>query len=26
MGTTADKISKAILAHERSGVIDLSSY
>jgi hypothetical protein len=26
MGTTADKITKAILAHERSGVIDLSSY
>src|SRR5277367_2370185 len=26
MGTTADKIAKAILAHERSGVIDLSSY
>src|SRR5271165_1243614 len=26
MGTTADKITKAILAHERSGIIDLSSY
>ena len=26
MGTTADKITKAILAHERSGVINLSSY
>jgi hypothetical protein len=26
MGTTADKIAKAILAHERSGVVDLSSY
>lgn len=26
MGTTADKIAKAILAHDRSGVIDLSSY
>jgi hypothetical protein len=26
MGTTADKFAKAILAHERSGVIDLSSY
>lgn len=26
MGTTADKIAKAILAHERSGVIDLSAY
>ncbi len=26
MGTTADKIAKAILARERSGVIDLSSY
>ena len=26
MGTTADKIAKAILAHERSGVIDLSTY
>ena len=26
MGTTADKITKAILAHERSGVIDLSRY
>ena len=26
MGTTADKIAKAILAYERSGVIDLSSY
>src|SRR5271156_837378 len=26
MGTTADKIAKAILAQERSGVIDLSSY
>jgi hypothetical protein len=26
MGTTADKIASAILAHERSGVIDLSHY
>ena len=26
MGTTADKIAKAILSHERSGVVDLSSY
>ncbi|MGA2042525.1 MAG: hypothetical protein ABSG83_04050 [Roseiarcus sp.] len=26
MGTTADKIARAILAHERAGVIDLSSY
>jgi hypothetical protein len=26
MGTTADKIAKAILAQERSVVIDLSSY
>ncbi len=26
MGTTADKIAEAILAHERSGVIDLASY
>ena len=26
MGATADKIAKAILAHERSGVIDLSRY
>jgi hypothetical protein len=26
MGTTADKVAKAILAHERSGVIDLSRY
>lgn len=26
MGTTADKIAKAIIAQERSGVIDLSSY
>ncbi len=26
MGTTADKITKAIIAQERSGVIDLSSY
>ncbi len=26
MGTTADKIAKAILVHERSGVIDLSRY
>jgi hypothetical protein len=26
MGTTADKIAKAILAHQRSGVIDLSAY
>ena len=26
MGTTADKITKTILAQERSGVIDLSSY
>jgi hypothetical protein len=26
MGTTADKIARAILAHERSGVIDLSRY
>ncbi len=26
MGTTADKIAKAISANERSGVIDLSSY
>jgi hypothetical protein len=26
MGATADKIAKAILAHDRSGVIDLSRY
>ena len=26
MGATADKITKAVLAHERTGVIDLSSY
>jgi hypothetical protein len=26
MGTTADKIAKAILAQERSGIIDLSRY
>src|SRR5208337_1777185 len=26
MDTTADKLTKAILAHERSGIIDLSSY